>query len=215
MNAQIPYETPSYQSNGFNCPFCYAYARQIWGTPTRIVEGTNYGQDKDFSICRCDRCGEFSVWIKEKMVYPPSVTAPPPNPDLPEDIILDFEEAGAIVSTSPRAAAALLRLSIQKLCSYLGEKGKNINDDIASLVKKGLPPQVQQALDIVRVVGNNAVHPGQIDLKDDIDTANKLFGLVNLIAEVMITQPKHVEELYKTIVPQSQREAIAKRDNHT
>ena len=59
----------------------------------------------------------------------------------------------------------------------------------------------------------NAVHPGQIDLKDDIDTANKLFGLVNLIADVMITQPKHVDELYESVVPDSQKAAIDRRDS--
>jgi hypothetical protein len=79
-------------------------------------------------------------------------------------------------------------------------------------VKKGLPVQVQQALDIVRVVGNNAVHPGQLDLKDDRQTANQLFGLTNLIVEVMITQPKHVNALYQTIVPEPQRRAIQQRD---
>ena len=107
----------------------------------------------------------------------------------------------------------MLRLVIQKLCKHLGEKGKDINEDIASLVSKGLSPKVQQGLDIVRVVGNNAVHPGQIDLKDDTETANRLFGLVNLIANVMITQPKHVEEMYKTVVPKTQRDAIDKRDS--
>ena len=84
---------------------------------------------------------------------------------------------------------------------------------IASLVKKGLPVKIQQALDIVRVIGNNAVHPGQINLKDDTETANKLFDLVNLIADVMITQPKHVEEMFNTVVPENQRQAIEKRDN--
>ena len=62
-------------------------------------------------------------------------------------------------------------------------------------MKKGLPPKIQQALDIVRVIGNNAVHPGQIDLRDDRSTAMRLFELVNLIAEVMITQQKEVEKL--------------------
>ena len=107
----------------------------------------------------------------------------------------------------------LLRLAIQKLCKHLGEPGKNINDDIASLVKKGLSPKVQQALDIVRVVGNNAVHPGQIDLRDDMDIAGSLFDLVNLIADVMITQPKQIEQMYQTVVPESQQEAIKKRND--
>jgi len=146
------------------------------------------------------------------MIYPSGGTAPLPNPDLPDDIKVDYEEARSIVSLSARGAAALLRLAIQKLCKCLGEKGENLNTDIAGLIKKGLPSKVQKALDIVRVIGNNAVHPGQIDLKDDSQAAGNLFELVNLIAEVMITQPKHVDELYEGL-PEDQREAIVKRDD--
>ncbi len=79
-------------------------------------------------------------------------------------------------------------------------------------MQKGLPPKIQQSLDLVRVVGNNAVHPGQIDLNDSQEITNKLFGLVNIIADVMISQPKHIDELYKTVVPESQKKAIARRD---
>ena len=50
---------------------------------------------------------------------------------------------------------------------HLELKGKNIDDDIGALVKRGLDARIQKALDVVRVVGNNAVHPGQIDLRDD------------------------------------------------
>lgn len=79
-------------------------------------------------------------------------------------------------------------------------------------MKKGLPLKIQQALDYVRVVGNSAVHPGQIDLKDDKETAINLFNLINLIADVMITQPKEVDKLFNTL-PQGQKDAISKRDN--
>lgn len=213
MSTQVPYIPPQFKSNGFNCPFCHAYAKQEWGYPPRIVGGADYGSVEAFANCRCTRCERFSVWISGKMVFPAAVTSPPPNSDISEDIKNDYEEARLILGNSPRGAAALLRLVIQKLCTQLGESGKNINDDIASLVKKGLPVKIQQALDIVRVVGNNSVHPGQINLKDDTETANRLFGLVNLIADVMISQPKHVEELYDNVVPQTQKDAIAKRDN--
>ncbi len=101
-----------------------------------------------------------------------------PNPDLPDHIIRDYEEARGILRDSPRGAAALLRLCVQKLCMHLGEKGKNIDDDIASLVSKGLNPLVQKSLDIVRVIGNEAVHPGVIDLNDDRDTASQLLILI-------------------------------------
>ena len=87
------------------------------------------------------------------------------------------------------------------------------NDKIASLVQGGLDPKIQKSLDAVRVGGNNAVHPGTIDEKDDTETVYALFGLVNIIADVMISQPKHVDELYQGIVSESQREAIEKRDD--
>lgn len=106
----------------------------------------------------------------------------------------------------------MLRLAIQKLCEELGEKGEHINADIASLVSKGLPLEIQQALDIVRVVGNNAVHPGEINLNDTPEIASKLFELINVIANVMITQKKEIKELFESL-PDSQIEAIERRDN--
>lgn len=145
------------------------------------------------------------------MIFPDTGGAPMPNNDLPEEIKADYEEARTILNKSPRGAAALLRLCIQKLCKDLGESGKDINKDIGNLVKKGLPIKVQQSLDIVRVIGNDAVHPGQMDLKDDVETATKLFVLTNFIAEVMITQPKEVEKLFNSL-PKNKLDGIADRD---
>jgi len=163
-------------------------------------------------LSRCYNCKKFAVWVHDQLVYPKAMTGPQPNPDLPANVLRDYEEAGRIVAESPRGAAALLRLAIQKLCIFLGEKGESINEDIANLVKKGLSPMIQQALDAVRVIGNEAIHPGTLDLKDDRDTAIKLFGLVNIIAEQMISTPKHVEEVYGQL-PEGARKAIDKRDS--
>ena len=131
--------------------------------------------------------------------------------DLPAEIVADYEEARAIVSLSPRGAAALLRLAVQKLCKHLGKPGKDINDDIKSLVSDGLPATVQKALDSVRVIGNQAVHPGTIDFQDDSDVASSLFKLVNFIAHKMLTEPREVEEIYNSL-PASKLAAIERRD---
>jgi hypothetical protein len=134
-----------------------------------------------------------------------------PNPDLPEEVIKDYEEARSVVSKSPRSAAALLRLGVQKLCISLGESGTNLNDDIGALVRKGLPVVVQQALDIVRVTGNNAVHPGTIDFSEDPAIARTLFQLLNFIANRMITEEKAITRIYEAF-PKGALEQIKKRD---
>jgi hypothetical protein len=146
------------------------------------------------------------------MVYPDSSQAPLPNPDLPDDIKTDYEEARKIINRSPRGAAALLRLCIQKLCAFLGESGTNINSDIAALVKKGLNPKIQKSLDIVRVIGNEAVHPGTIDLRDNIEVAIQLCKIINIVADAMITQPKLIDSMYSAL-PEEKKEQIEKRDS--
>jgi len=67
------------------------------------------------------------------------------------------------------------------------------------------------ALDAVRVIGNNAVHPGQIDLTDDVATATALFGLVNFISEKMISEPAEIKRLYD-LLPAGALAQIQKRD---
>lgn len=162
-------------------------------------------------VSSCYNCNKISIWVYDSMLWPAATAAPEPNIDLPVDVRADYDEAGLVLNTSPRSAAALLRQAVQRLCAYLGEKGKNIDADIAALVQKGLDKRIQQALDVVRVVGNNAVHPGQIDLKDDRATAEKLFGLVNLIADTLISQPKHIEAMFNDL-PEGAKQAIEKRD---
>jgi len=122
-------------------------------------------------LSKCYVCNEVAVWIHDKLIFPPELYGEEPNPDMPPEILRDYEEARSILNLSPRGAAALLRLAVQKLCKHLGEKGNEINKDIGSLVRKGLSIKVQRALDIVRAIGNQAVHPGVLDLRDDRDTA--------------------------------------------
>lgn len=124
----------------------------------------------------------------------------------------DYEEARSILPRSPRGAAALLRLVIQKLLPHLGAKKAAINDAIGELVSAGkIKTQIQQALDTVRVIGNEGVHPGEMDLRDDRETALAIFRIVNLIVETEITEQKRLEALYASH-PQSKLDGITKRD---
>lgn len=159
----------------------------------------------------CYNCHKWTVWVNEDVIYPPKKFGSRPNQDLPNHILAVVEEARTILELSPKGSAALLRLAIQMLCKHLGESGDDLNADIVNLVKKGLNPMVSKSLDIVRVIGNESVHPGTIDLNDDKDVAIRLFDLVNIVAEQMITHPKHVNELYKKL-PESKRTAIEQRN---
>jgi hypothetical protein len=69
-------------------------------------------------------------------------------------------------------------------------------------------------MDVLRVIGNNAVHPGQIDLKDDSATALKLFEVLNLIVERLISTPKKVQALFEGL-PSNALAQIEDRDNNS
>ncbi|MHB1401707.1 MAG: DUF4145 domain-containing protein [Thiobacillus sp.] len=166
----------------------------------------------DYYISVCFHCAKPSLWNLDKMVCPSQGGIESPNLDLDEDIRADYLEAASVVQQSPRAAAALLRLCVQKLTKQLGLQGKNINEDIAALVARGLNPDIQQALDTVRVIGNNAVHPLEMDMKDNRQIANALFALVNFIADQMITFPAKRAALFASL-PQAALSGIAKRDS--
>lgn len=217
----------SYQRSGFAevatafvCPFpnCRAYAHHTWGrllSPSLRVGSQGIHRntiDKlDVVVAQCHACRQEVLWVDAKMVLPAESDAPMRAADMPQEIHGEYEEAAEIVNRSPRGAAALLRLAVQKLLPLLGATKKNINDQIGELVEKDiLSRRVSDALDTLRVIGNEAVHPGTIDLNDDRDMAMGLFRLLNFIVEKTISEPKHAEELFAKL-PQSKRDGIEAR----
>lgn len=208
---------PELNRSAFHCPHsnCGTYARQTW-YQVFYVHPINRHQSQQSSVPNllvafCDHCSQYSLWFQGVLIFPAVRTAPSPHADMPATIQSDYEEARGVYGNSPRSSAALLRLSIQKICVELGLPGKNLNEDIGELVKQGLPVQVQQSLDIVRVVGNNQVHPGVLDVRDDASMAMTLFELVNIIVEDRIARPKQIAALYAKL-PEGARKQIEERD---
>ena len=204
------YYLPKHRSSSFHCLYCHVYAGQVWCDISR-PEGTLLSIRNEYlHASYCSHCGVPTLWLDEKIIYPNTGEFPLPNSDLPDDVKKIYAEAAAIAQQSPRAACALLRLAVQMLLEHLGEKG-TINDGIKNLVNKGLDPQIQQALDTLRVTGNHAVHPGIIDV-DDITKGQPLFSMINIIADALISQPKRIQATYSSLLPDRDRNAIAKRD---
>lgn len=210
--------SPAFKIGAFNCPYCTAYANTAWSR--LLIQLPQLGFTPIYQAI-CAHCNKKTYWIsnsdgkaensKGQMIFPEESDAPLPHYDIPEDAKKDYMEARDILSKSPRAACALLRLVVQKLCVSLGEKGKNINEDIGNLVRKGLPIEIQQSLDIVRVIGNNAVHPGELIENDVDEIAATLFEVINYIVEDRISRPKKLKELFDKL-PEGSRDAIERRD---
>jgi Domain of unknown function (DUF4145) len=206
------YYPPEFEKKQFNCIHCGVFASQVWFTLGFLSNGV-FRRDDDLDICACQHCSTWSYWYKGRAVVPSEAPVPPAHEDMPQQCRVDYDEARMIVAASPRSAAALLRLAVQKLMPVLGEKGKKINDDIGELVAKGLPVQVQQALDVCRVIGNNAVHPGEIDINDTPEIAHNLFDMLNFVVEDRISRPKRIQGLYAKL-PEAARKAIDERDSN-
>lgn len=147
------------------------------------------------------------------MIYPQASSAPKPTNDMPDEVREDFSEARQIVDDSPKAAAALLRLAMEKLVQDLTEnEDQSLYAGIGELVDEGrIDERIQKALDSVRVTGNDYVHAGEIYRPDDRETALRLFELVNVIVELTITREKMIEEAYGEI-PENKMDGIEQRD---
>lgn len=205
------YLIPCFEWEAFSCPNCNAFSHQQWSNMWCYIQGHRTVID-DLKFCLCVHCKRYSLWKDERMIYPNVKIAPLPNKDLELDIQADYMEAREIIQLSPRGACALLRLALQKLMIQLWESWKDINKDIGCLVQKWLNSLIQQSLDLIRVTGNEAIHPWTLDLKDDVTTATMLFDLINLIADSLISQPKKIKTMYDKL-PQDKLQGIVDRDS--
>jgi hypothetical protein len=228
--------TPSSAGKGrsFDCPHCGAFARQYSGKTYwwdgekpdtistnaatnrtgEVVTNVNHMEVvKKFDLYKCEACKRFSIWIGSELVYPKSSQAPKPLDEMPNDVKRDFNEARLVVEDSPRSAAALLRLAIQRLLEHLDADGRSLHQQIGDLVEEGrISPRVQRALDSVRVVGNESVHPGVMDMDDDRETAIALFKLVNTIVDETLRRDRVIEDMYDSL-PENKRKGIEDRDS--
>lgn len=214
----MDYIPPQIGKTAFHCARCNVYANQLWFAVFHMEYRGNPGNQQNQQVqltrqqvSRCAHCNEYSFWIDQKLISPDITGAPLAHPDMPESIKPDYDEARSVFGRSPRSSAALLRLAIQKICIHLGLPGENLNQDIGALVGAGLPVEIQQSLDIVRVVGNNQVHPGTLDVRDEPETATNLFELVNLIIEDRIARPNKIKALYLKL-PEGARKQIEERN---
>lgn len=216
---------PAPLEHSYTCPYCDTTAVIKWygiqkASPVNIAKGeeresgyyagaggyvTSNTELRNWAFGECTNCHHMTVWRKDRMMYPKCTTVDDPNPDMPEEVKNCYLEAASVLNDSPRSAAALLRLGLQHLLSFLLGKSSsgNMYRDIATYSSKS-PIQITKALDTIRLAGNESVHPGEINLNEDPEYASFLFVLMNMICEESITRPKKLEEAYQKL-PKSKR----------
>lgn len=138
--------------------------------------------------------------IKDEFcIYPSEITdVEQPVKCMPENIKDVYKEAASIVNKSPRAAATLLRLSLQSLLEIINDNKrlKSIWDAINNQLDSNTPKFIKDIMNIIRKEGNNSAHDadykelGYINTKDDNSKAMKdakaLFHYINVICEYVI-----------------------------
>jgi hypothetical protein len=58
----------------------------------------------------------------------------------------------------------------------LEQTGKNLDENISSLVRKGLEVEIQQAMDVLQVVRKSPLQTTEFDLQEENETAKKFFN---------------------------------------
>lgn len=96
--------------------------------------------------------------------------------DLPKEFIDDYHEACLVIGDSPKASAALSRRCLQNILrekaniqifnegagKYEDQKIKKgeLSEEIQQVIDhSGLPAEIKEGLNVVRVIGNFAAHP--------------------------------------------------------
>ena len=211
---------PKRGSHPLHCPHCNVIAYHNFEKVLTYFSGSHIGtrqsalkfENQDVFLSTCIHCKKPAIWVLGKLVFPSTAVHPVANEDMPDNVKEVFNEAGAIVSHSPRAACALLRLALEMLLKHLGGSG-NINRAIENLDKKGLDPGTREAMHVLRVIGNQAIHAGTIRVDEDSDT-EVLFELLNDIVLELITLPRKRAELFNSL-PESDRKYIEKKESET
>lgn len=231
-NSGLPAGQHRIGEGNFNCPFCNTINSGFYGFFLKdIKEKEPVSKKKILLSATCNVCSNESIFavsyyeekndsqdvffsdLEEILVYPQKHlldTIDLPNPDMPEDIKKDYTEAASIAELSPRASAALSRLATQKLVNTLVDGKKDLNTKIGELIKQGLPEKFRKAFDVLRVYGNNGVHPGQIDV-DNKETAISLLKWLNLLVEYEISNKKEIDSLFDQL-PSGVLKGIEQRD---
>jgi hypothetical protein len=133
-------------------------------------------------ISNCHSCNGFSLWVGGLLVFPTKIDK---TPELVEE---ELEEAAAILNEFPRGATALMRVCIQKLVPLLEDNGKELNQRVSSLVRKGLEMEMQQAKEVLQVLRSDPTQLNPLEPQADRETALRFLDSLKEVLERRMSQ---------------------------
>jgi len=125
--------------------------------------------------------------------YRKSVTVPP---EVPEKYAGDFREAVLVIDLSPTASAALSRRILQNILrDEFKIQARDLYQEIGAFIAQpNIPPQLTDAVDAIRKIGNLAAHPlknkntGEV-VPVEPDEAEWLIEVLKQLFEFKFTEP--------------------------
>ena len=204
----------------FICPICKIGSGHRWfkiirnNNVIRVAEVDNisisvHDNEGQFAMSLCQLCLGASIWLMGNLIYPKTDSLiDPPNEDMPDNIKTIYQEAREVFQISPRSSSALLRLSLEGILHDQDYNKGNLQDKILQLCRdKNNPKELILAAEVIRHYGNSSAHSGFINLNENLETAEELFMVLNIVADYIYTRPKKLDELLEK-VPQSKRDKI-------
>ena len=210
---------------GFTCPYCETMMA-IDSTTRRThypafdssdscyqLNGTIRYHDSSVAITfyKCPNCGQYTIFAKGvgkavldvNAAVRPASTAKQYPEFIPKQIRSDYEEACSILYLSPKASATLSRRCLQGMIrDYWGIAKGRLYDEITELKDK-VQPDLWQAIDSLRQLGNIGAHMEKdTDLIVDIDSgeAEKLIRLIELLMKEWYINREERNKLFGDIL---------------
>ena len=179
-----------------NCPYCHkhtdvraavtadAYPYGITRGGQVVIAWVKQSGDK-WWIGVCNSCQNPCPILNEGETIYPYPLPDPTDPNIPQDLARDLDEAKMCFSVNCyRACAVMARRCIQNACIQKGMAAKKLVDQIAELEHAGIiTKEIKEWATVVRWVGNDAAHPGndevkKEDAKDCLELAEQFLNVI-------------------------------------
>lgn len=221
---------------GFTCPYCGMTMSLTKDTVSSVYPsfGMPVGYTKTASVTLfqrsaleimfyyCPNCSEYTIFTTGKgsavsdvclPIRPRSIAKQYPE-YIPRQIREDYEEACAVLLLSPKASATLARRCLQGMIrDYWGIIKGRLYDEISALQGK-IQPDLWQAIDSLRQLGNIGAHMEKdTDLIVDIDPgeSEKLIKLIELLMKEWYINREERTKLFGDILQiNADKQAIRK-----